>query len=343
VTIRILAFGFVCAAGLFGQYGHQRFLWGEACFKNPAAPYCQGHDFAIKPQKPSKDGTTHGTDSSPFPATPETETPSVIVVGGINWRFADPFSDALAGFNFNKLSASPLAHSLIAQLGASQGIGEADMRKIFERLSGIDQLAISLCDNRIVVMVTSHAADATLPLLDPGWKSVQVVGNAMLIGNAGAVDEAVQRISAQEPLTDLMRRAVEFQSESDFWVAGSGSQATGVKRFSLAASMGDHFTANAVFELNQAPDADMLKLWPATLAGATIDGNLIYVKASIEADEAQQRFGQLAGILLGQRLGALVKAARYLPLHDSNPKAHTKPVIYGLDDGPKEVNQYRDR
>jgi hypothetical protein len=52
----------------------------------------------------------------------------------------------------------------------------------------------------------------------------------------------------------------------------------------------------------------------------------------------QQRFGQIAASPLGQRLGVLAETARYLPAPDSSvPK--TKPVIYGLDDGPKEVHQ----
>ena len=55
-------------------------------------------------------------------------------------------------------------------------------------------------------------------------------------------------------------------------------------------------------------------MWPATLGGASIEGNMVHVSISMEADEVQQRFGQIAASLLGQRLGTLVKAARYLPV-----------------------------
>ena len=76
--------------------------------------------------------------------------PATVDAGGIDWRFADPSADALAVLNCSKLKASPLAHSLIDQLGASQRITGADMLKIFEALSGVNQVAISVraCSRR---------------------------------------------------------------------------------------------------------------------------------------------------------------------------------------------------
>ncbi len=89
----------------------------------------------------------------------------MIVIGGIDWQFVDPFADAVAGFNFRGLSSSPLARRLIAQLGTNQGISEADIKKIFDGLSGVEQIALSMRDNRIVVMVTGRVSDSTLPAL----------------------------------------------------------------------------------------------------------------------------------------------------------------------------------
>ena len=143
----------------------------------------------------------------------------MIVAGGIDWRFADPSADALVGFNASSLSASPLAHNLIDQLGAGQRITEADMRKIFEALSGVNQVAISVRDNRILVMVTGRRQGSTLPALEAGWKSVPVGGNAMLVGHAEAVDQAVQRIAMEGTATELTRAAVERQS-SDLGPSG---------------------------------------------------------------------------------------------------------------------------
>ena len=58
----------------------------------------------------------------------------------------------------------------------------------------------------------------------------------------------------------------------------------------------------------------------------------------MEAGELQQKFGQIVASPLGDRLEALVEAARYLPMRDTTVPKQTRPVIYGLDGGPKVVN-----
>src|SRR6476661_8782443 len=155
MKIRIVAMGLVCVAGLHGQSRGQKFRWQDYCFNHPAAPFCQGHDYAVKRPKATKDtaDTAPGEFvTDPLTATPPSVTPSVIVVGGIDWRFADPLADALVGFNYSALSSSPLARIVIAQLGANQGLTEADMQKIFDRLSGVGQVALSIRGNQIVAM-----------------------------------------------------------------------------------------------------------------------------------------------------------------------------------------------
>jgi hypothetical protein len=346
--MRILAFGFIGTVSLCAQYGHQRFSWQDACFKNPGAPYCQGNDFAVKPTKNAAPGSK-ATDSGPFTSTPEKVTPSVIVAGGIDWRFADPLADALVGFNASSLSTSPLAHNLIDQLGASQGLTAAAMQKIFEGLSGVNQVAISVRDNQIVVMVTGRRPDSTLPPLQAGWKTVPVSGNAMLVGHAEAVDQAVQRIAMEGAPSELTRSAEERQASSEFWAVGSakvvGPQAVsaGVKRFSLTFSIRDHLTSEAAFEFNGAPDANTLEVWPIAPGSAVIDGNVVHARMAMNADEVPQKLGQFALSPLGQRLTTLVMSARYLPVRDTTLPKQTKPIIYGLDDGPKEVTHYPNR
>src|ERR1035438_1592788 len=100
--IRFLAFSLVSAVILQGQH---KFSWQDACFNNPSAPYCMGHEDAIKRSARSKD-TVLGN-ASPLSSTPLGSAPLPVVSGGIDWRFADPLADALAGFNFKGLSASP--------------------------------------------------------------------------------------------------------------------------------------------------------------------------------------------------------------------------------------------
>lgn len=333
----ILAFGLACAASLSGQ---RHFSWQNACFNNPTAPYCQGHDFSIKPGAAKKLAPKGGgTDLGPIAPMEEYVTPSVIVAGGIDWRFADPSADTLVGLNAGGLSGSPLARSVIARLGASQGLSEADMQKIFAGLSSLSRIALSVHDDQIVIMITGRAADSISPALDAGWKAVPVLRNAMLVGHADAVDHAVQRMAIAGPPTELMRLAEEWPADREFWAYGpaglAGPQAVsaGMKQFSLTLSIRDRLTSNVAIEFNGVPDANTLKMWPVTLGGAAIEGNMVRARTSMEADEVQQTLGEIAASPLGQQLATLVKAARYLP----TPPKQTKPVIYGLDSGPKEV------
>jgi hypothetical protein len=268
----------------------------------------------------------------------------VIVVGGIDWRFADPLADAFAGFNFSGLPASPLARSLIAQLGANHGLTEADLRKILDGLSGVDQVAVSVRDNRFVVMVTGRVTDSTVLVPEAGLKAVPVSGSAILAGHADAVDQAVQRIAMKGPLAELTRLAVETHAGSEFWAAGpagiAGPEAVsaGVKRFSLTVSVRNRLTSDVAFEFDGVPGANALQMLQTKLGAATLEGNVVHIRMSMEADEVQQKSGEIAASPLGQRLAVLIKAARYLPVRDTTVPNRTKPMIYGLDGGPKEVN-----
>src|SRR4029077_8029044 len=123
VNIRILAIGLACAAGLFGQY-HRRFSWQDACFNNPRLPYCNGHDSAVRPTKGGdpKTGTSSGTSSAMDPT---------VDADGVDWRFAAPSSDALAVLRGSQVSTSPVGHNLIDQLGATEGLSQADVQNVF--------------------------------------------------------------------------------------------------------------------------------------------------------------------------------------------------------------------
>ena len=103
--------------------------------------------------------------------------------GGIDWRFADPLADALAGFNFKDLSASPLARKLVVQLGATAGVSDADMKKKLDGLAGVHQVAISTRDGQIVAVITGVSV-SILPALEAGWKAVPVSADMVLVGHA---------------------------------------------------------------------------------------------------------------------------------------------------------------
>ena len=341
----MLAFGLLCAVSLFGQ--RRRFSWQDACFKNPALPYCKERDFAIKPVRPSK--AAPDVLRNPSPSMPGSAMPVLITLDGMDWRFADPSADAVAGISFRRVSASPIARSLMTRLGASQGLTEAGMKKVFAGLSAMDQVAISVRDDQIVLQFTGNVTVSTFPVLEAGWKAVPAGPGATLVGHAEAVDQALQRVGMKGPLTELTRLAEQQQANADFWMTGSGkltgpeAVSAGVKRFSLTASFGDRLTSDTVIEFSGVPDANAVRMWSARVGAVTINGNTIRTGISLEAAEVQQKLDEIIDSPLGRHLGMLVKAARYLPAGEATATENTKAVIYGLEGGPREVDLGRKR
>jgi hypothetical protein len=108
----------------------------------------------------------------------------------------------------------------------------------------------------------------------------------------------------------------------------------------LTASMRDHLASDTAFEFDKAPDASAIQTWLKSLPDAKIEGNAIHQRMSMETAETQQSFGKIAASPVGQRLAVFIKSARYLPVRDTATTVHAKPVIYGLDDGAREVQHY---
>jgi hypothetical protein len=100
----------------------------------------------------------------------------------------------------------------------------------------------------------------------------------------------------------------------------------GVKGFSITASMRDRFLGDTVLEFDGTPDETALRMF----LSATIEGKLAHMTTSMDADEVRQKPREIASSFLGEQMGALVKAARYLPVRNV-AAVSTKPVILGLD------------
>jgi hypothetical protein len=334
MRIQMLASGLVCVALASGQSFKTN--WANNCFMNPASVVCKYHDFAIKPAKGSGKVGANMYSST-------TGTPSRMV-NNIDWRFADPQPDVLAGFHVSELSASPLARRLIAQLGAKQNLNEADIQKIFEGLASVDQIALSVRDNRVVVMLSGRVKELTLPPPDGDLKALTVSATTMLFGHRGAVDEAAQRIAAPAsttgPTSELTEFAAERQASSEFWATASGQLAgteamsDHLHRLSLALSFKDRVASDFAFEFDGPPSAKALQTWQTPLGEAKLEGNTLYASTSMEAKDVPEKFGQIVASPLGERLVALVGAAKSLPLRDLNALKETHPVIYGLEGGP---------
>jgi hypothetical protein len=359
MRIQILVTGLVCVVLAQGQSFKTN--WANNCFMNPASNVCKYHDFAIKPARGGKKEAANKFSSTGGGLTTR------VLDNAIDWRFADPQADALAGFHVSGLAASPLARTLIAQLGARQNLTEADTQRLFDGLASVDQIALSIRDNRVVAMITGRVKELTLPA-DGDLKAVMVSGTTMLFGHADAVDQAAQRLKepvtpepaqasqgsatgglpAAAPASELAEFAAERQSTSEFWATASG-QLVGpeavsdhLQRLSLAFSLGDRFAGDFALEFDGPPSPKSIETWQPKLGVATVEGNGIYLSVTTPANQtnaASQKFAQIVASPFGERLSALVAAARNLPLRDLNALKQTHAVIYGLDNGPRVVNQ----
>jgi hypothetical protein len=326
--MKVLLAGFM-AVTLYGQHRH---LWQEDCFKNPGLPYCPGHDFAVKRQPGGAKDVRNGS-------VADIDTPAVnvtqadIVAGAIDWRFVDPSADAFAGLHAKKLAALPMARKVIAQIGGIQGLTPSDVNKLIESLSGVDQVAISIRQSQTLLMVTGRGADSIPPLLEAGWKAVAVVENALVIGSSDAVDQAVRRMSMDNPPSDSMRLAMRRQAMTDFWAfapAASHSTSATLKGFSLDVSIDDRLRSALALQFDRLPDEKALSPWGPVMKGA-LEGDVLHVLSTIEPSDVQQQLSQVAASPLGDYLTTLVHIARYLPGRDGSTRTAAKPVIYGLE------------
>ena len=96
-------------------------------------------------------------------------------------------------------------------------------------------------------------------------------------------------------------------------------------------------------EFDGAPDAGAIRLWQTGSGAATVEGDALHIRTSMDAGEAQQKLGEIVDGPVGKRLAVLVKAAKYLPARETPVSTKAKPMIYGLDGGPREVNQLPSR
>ena len=95
---------------------------------------------------------------------------------------------------------------MITQLGAQKGLSDADVQKILDRLADAEQVAISVRNEKVVVMLTGPVAEQALAAPEPGLKTVPLNNGTILMGHADAVDQAVQRITWKSDRLRLLHK-----------------------------------------------------------------------------------------------------------------------------------------
>jgi hypothetical protein len=214
------------------------------------------------------------------------------------------------------------------------------VQKILDRLADAEQVGLSLHNDKVVVMLTGPAAEQALAVPEPELKIVPLNNGTVLLGHADAVDWAVQRINWKGQLSPLAQSAEQRQANAELLAIGGPGAAgpqgmrAGIRQIALTVWVRDRLTADMAVEGSAPPPPTMFH---SKLASTSIEGNTARMRLSMDANEIQQKFSQIATGPLGPSLTAMLDAAHYLPAREAQAPLHKKPVIYRLDDGPREV------
>lgn len=343
--------GLVCVAA-FGQ----KMNWQDHCFNNPGSPVCKGHEYAVKPAP--KENAPSGVTRTMFPSIqnggPRGQgnfgsggAPIMDALGSaMNWKFADPSADVIAGISVKALTASDLAKHLVGQLAIQGGLSQPDVDALFQKLSDTEQVTVSVKNNQVVAFVIGQVPDAivqsgSLTFADTGLKAVQVSRFAMLVGHVQAVDQALARIADGAPISGLTTLAeMRARSGAEFWAIGSAAfvlpeaARAGAMRSAMTVWIRDVVTTELAFDMNGAPTPAALRSAQARLGPVGVEGNTVFTRTAMNGNDMVAQFPAMMGGPVGGQLSALVVAARYLPASDPAAKKR-KPTIVGLDDPSK--------
>ena len=258
----------------------------------------------------------------------------------------------VGSISVDAIARSPLVRSLVQQLTAQLGDGALPARVAFDKWIG------SGTTRRVSFSITG--SDAALFLLegrvDPKdleqWSKrsnlqmVRLDAERLLVGNSAAVTAALARWRVpSRPETDLIREGRTFAAASDLWISAGGPAMalSGLlpetpKGFAVGVSLRDGLRVNVGIDAGSAKAArEMLikieeRLAAETTEGTTtsarVEGNLVRVDVAVETQVLKEALAARFSPELRHQVNALVESQK--------PK-QKKAMIYGLDNGPREV------
>ena len=283
-----------------------------------------------------------------------------------DWRFAHPNADVRMSVNVQAVLKAPAVTQALKQQGKEQ---PPQVQLILGLLSSVDRISISarqngkdLKDSDVLVLVTGSFDPPAIQSLFPskGAGQVKQVGpHAILVGEGASFAQAVQRMAgaaAERPADEL--------DQSDIWIAGSSalmaSQQTApippalkaMRMFSFGMNLGDSPEINVVLGAVDSPGAaqmlsairEMLgpsgKALEAKLDGAKVRMHVVLPPELMRFAQSQAASGSLSEQLqpfMGM-LGLPGSSGSAAPAKAPAPPSNGgKIMIYGLDDGPREV------
>ncbi len=282
-----------------------------------------------------------------------------------DWRFAHPNADIRMSVNVQAVLKAPSVIQALRQ----QGKDQPQVQLMLALVSSVDRISISARqkgkdpkDSDVLVLVTGSFDPSTIQSLFPskGTSQVKQVGpHAILVGDGPSFAQAVQRMAGaaeNKPLDEL--------DQSDIWIAGSSelmaSQQTAqvppalkaLRMFSLGVNLGDSPEVNVVLGATDSPGAAQLLSAIREMLGppgkaleAKLDGAKIRMHYVLPPEMMRFAQSQAASVSFADQLQPFMGMLGLPGSSGAAPPAKAPPppsnggkiMIYGLDDGPREV------
>jgi hypothetical protein len=289
-----------------------------------------------------------------------------------DWRFAHPGATLVGGIRVDALLQSPILNKVIEQATAKDQATAMGVAMVRGVLSGVSEVRFSILDvgagkdPEVLTLITGRMDDAALTALAKGKATVhRVDANTLLVGEGSSVEDAIRRLS--EPPVAIHNRGVlrgKALGEYDLWIAGTlpampitAALSEMVHGLALGFSLRDDFRLEVAIDTASAEMAEELirkvreaqREQPAA-AGAKlltdVDGTTARFRVTVEKSVIDQAIQEaMANGKIGSPASGLFGAATPAPAPKFKEKepARKTIVIYGLDDGTREIDPSKAR
>jgi hypothetical protein len=284
-----------------------------------------------------------------------------------DWRFAHPGATLVGSVHVAAMMQSPILNTAIDQATAKDPTVTAVTGMVRGMLSGISEVRFSVRDigagkdPDVLALVTGRLDDALATSLAQGKTTIhRVDANTILLGEGNSLAEAIQRLGG--PATAQQNPAVlrgKALAGYDLWFAGAlpalpmtamlGDMLHGL---ALGMSMQDGLKVELAVDTASAQMADELirkvreaqKEQPVTAGAALtaeVEGTTAHFRVSVERSVIEQAIQEAAAKGIGSQPGLFGPSAPVLappPKFKEKEPVRKTILIYGLDDGPREID-----
>jgi hypothetical protein len=303
-------------------------------------------------------------------AASQAVTPMTVAAGEPDWRFADPTAMLIGGINIERLARSELIRGTLEQIRQRLPESQATLDKTLGPRPDISHVSFSLRQNGqdpdVLVLINGSMDEAAVAKALQSKLQVRRIDlNAVLLGNGPSLDAAVRRLSRPAlPLqAPLFQQGKALAAAHDSWMAGSMpsvAQTAMLQAVVRGFSLGLDLRQDVRMELNvnfanaqlaqdivQRVRASKADLPPGASLDIHATGSAARFLFAMDGAHVQQAVADAMAGGLNAQLGSLFGAPDFAQA-GAAPAATPKPapipaparksvVIYGLDDGPREV------